>query len=134
MLKEIIDLFRLGPFSVVSRSELLCGRRRPRRPLKSKFVYKVKQNDDGFMTRRKSRFVACGYSQLEGIDFHQVRSAVVEYSNARAIIALAAAQAGDLISLDISNAFVTADIDENEVVYLEPPPHTLLSGQSGTTS
>ena len=86
--------------------------------MKSKFVYKMKQNDDGFMTGRKSRFIACGYSQLEGIDFHQVRSAVVEYSNARAIIALAAAQAGDLISLDISNAFVTADIDENEVEQL----------------
>ena len=37
-----------------------------------KWVFKLKRNVDGSIERYKVRLVAKGYSQVEGIDFHEI--------------------------------------------------------------
>ena len=41
-----------------------------------KWVFKLKKNVDGSIERYKVRLVAKGYSQVEGIDFHEIFSPV----------------------------------------------------------
>ena len=46
--------------------------------------------------KHKTRFVCKGYSEIYGQDFWNIRSGVVDFSSARMLIALAAAECGPL--------------------------------------
>eukprot|EP00966_Prymnesium_polylepis_P078743 1824899-Prymnesium_polylepis.1 len=48
------------------------------------------ENKDGSIERYKSRFVACGYSQIKGVDYTKYFSATLRSSSLRTMIALAA--------------------------------------------
>ena len=56
----------------------------------SKWIYKVKQDDDGSVEKYKARFVAQGFSQIEGIDYEETFAPVARYSSIRTILALSA--------------------------------------------
>ena len=55
----------------------------------SKWIYKIKHTDDGSIEKYKSRFVARGFSQKEGIDYEETFAPVSRYILIRAIMALA---------------------------------------------
>ena len=55
----------------------------------SRWVLKVKHNEDGSMDRFKTRLVAQGYSQVEGADYEEVFSPVAHYTSVRSLLALA---------------------------------------------
>ena len=55
----------------------------------SKWIYKIKHVGDGSIDKYKARFVACGFSQKEGIDYDETFSPVFRYTSIRAIILLA---------------------------------------------
>ena len=42
--------------------------------MRSHWIYKVKQAVDGTVEKHKARFVACGFSQVEGIDYDETFS------------------------------------------------------------
>jgi hypothetical protein len=54
----------------------------------SRWIYKVKQVFDGSVEKYKARFVAWGFSQIEGIDYGENFSPVARYSSIRYIRAL----------------------------------------------
>jgi hypothetical protein len=55
----------------------------------SKWLYKIKHVVDGSIEKHKARFVACGFSQKEGIDYEETFAHVARYTSIRTIIALA---------------------------------------------
>jgi hypothetical protein len=55
-----------------------------------KWVYKVKHNADGFVSKYKARLVAKGYAQTYGIDYEETYNPVANMTIVRAIIAMAA--------------------------------------------
>ncbi len=57
-----------------------------------KWVYKVKHNVDGSVSRYKARLVAKGYAQTYGIDYEETYSPVAKMIIVRAIIAMVAAK------------------------------------------
>ena len=50
--------------------------------------YKVKQAADGSVEKYKERFVARGFSQIEGIDYEETFAPVARYSSIWTILAL----------------------------------------------
>ncbi|GJW25973.1 nucleotide-binding alpha-beta plait domain-containing protein [Tanacetum coccineum] len=58
-----------------------------------KWVYRVKQDKNDSITRYKARFVAKGFRQQPGIDFHETFSPVVKSTTIRVVLSLAVTKA-----------------------------------------
>jgi hypothetical protein len=85
----------------------------------SKWLYKIKHVVDGSIEKYKARFVACGFSQKEGIDYEKTFAPVARYTSIRTIIALAAKMKWKLHQMDVKTTFLNGVIEEE--VYIEQP-------------
>jgi hypothetical protein len=56
----------------------------------SKWIYKIKHATDGSVEKYKARFVARGFSQVEGIDYDETFAPIARYTSISTIISLVA--------------------------------------------
>jgi hypothetical protein len=85
----------------------------------SMWIYKVKSDTMGDISRFKARFVAKGYSQRAGLDYAETFSPVIRMASLRLFLAIAAAMDLEICRLDIDIAFLYAPIKED--VYIRQP-------------
>ena len=55
----------------------------------SRWLYKIKYAADGSIEKYKARFVARGFSQVEGVDYDETFAPVARYTSIRSIISIA---------------------------------------------
>ena len=77
-----------------------------------KWVFKIKKNSDGSISKFKMRFVAKGYIQKHGIDFDEVFTPVARIETVRLIIGMAASHGWELHHLDVKMAFLHGELKE----------------------
>lgn len=84
-----------------------------------KWVFKIKLNADGSVSRYKARWVARGFSQQHMVDYTEVFSPVIRYSSVRTLFSLANFFDFEMYQLDVDNAFARADCPD--LVFVEAP-------------
>ncbi|RXW16551.1 hypothetical protein EST38_g9310 [Candolleomyces aberdarensis] len=92
-----------------------------RKEVGSRWVFIIKQKADGTIDRYKARLVAKGYSQIPGIDFDQVFSPATRLASLRTVLAQAAMRGEYIESIDVSNAYLNGEIEDQYEVYMTQP-------------
>ena len=85
----------------------------------NKWLYRIKYNSDGTISRYKARLVAKGYQQVAGLDFFETYSPVIKPCTIRVIFTLAATHNWDIKHVDVNNAFLNGQL--KETVYMKQP-------------
>jgi hypothetical protein len=83
----------------------------------SKSIYKIKHAVDGSVDKYKVRFLARGFSQVEGIDYEEEFSPLARYTSI--CISLVASMGWRLHQMDVKTSFLNGEIEEE--VYIEQP-------------
>lgn len=85
-----------------------------------KWLYKYKPGIPGVeKPRHKSRLVAIGYAQTEGIDYNEVFAPVVKHVSIRLLLLAVVQYSLELEQLDVKTAFLHGVL--KEIVYMEQP-------------
>jgi hypothetical protein len=91
--------------------------------LGNQVVWKTKRDENNKVKEHKARVVARGDGQKEGDGtFSETFSPTVRMDTVRMLFALAAEKGWDLRQADVDSAFLIPTLDEDEVIYMRPPP------------
>jgi hypothetical protein len=118
MQNEITALEQTGTWQIVDLPPAV-------KPIGCRWIFKIKHNVDGSIERYKERLVAKGYNQIEGLNYFDTYSPVAKLTTVRFIIALATINHWHLHQLDVNNAFLHGELQED--VYMTIPhgvPHS----------
>jgi hypothetical protein len=112
---EIETLEKIKAWTIVPRTDDITN------VLPSTWAFKVKRYPDGTVKKFKGRFCARGDKQIQGVDFIETYSPVVQWTTIRLMLVLEC-----ILSLcskqgDITCAFLHASLGKDEAVYIEMP-------------
>ncbi|GAU25674.1 hypothetical protein TSUD_266010 [Trifolium subterraneum] len=105
----------------------MCKLPSDKRSIDVKWVYKLKQNLEGQVIKHKSRLVAKGFLQKQGLDYDEVFSPVARHETIRLVIALTCSKRWPMFHLDVKSAFLSSPLEED--VYVKQPPDFELKGK-----
>jgi hypothetical protein len=83
-----------------------------RNPIGSKWVFKKKLNAKDKVEKYKSRLVAKGYSQVEGIDFGEIFSPVAKLTSIIFLLSIVVAFDFKVEQMDVKTTFLHGDLEE----------------------
>lgn len=100
-----------------------------RKAVDCKWVFKTKLDQHGQPARYKTRLVARGFTQQEGVDYSETFAPVAKFQTLRTLLALAAHADLELHQLDVKTAFLHGLLEED--IYMNQPPGFAEPGSKG---
>ncbi|PKI62829.1 hypothetical protein CRG98_016780 [Punica granatum] len=91
-----------------------------KRPIDCKWVFKIKRRADGSVECYKARLIAKGFTLVEGVDFHETFALVAKLVTIRCLLIVAVTRRWEMHQMDVQNAFLHGNLDEE--VYIKLPP------------
>jgi hypothetical protein len=76
----------------------------------TKWVFRNKQDENGVVTKNKSRLLAKGYTPVEGLDFGETYALVARLEAIRILLAFATHHNFKLHQMDVKSAFLNGPI------------------------
>ncbi|MGB1481629.1 MAG: reverse transcriptase domain-containing protein [Flavobacteriales bacterium] len=110
--RELKSLREKGVWKVIERTK--------QKPIGMKWVFKVKQDENGHVTKFKARLVCQGFRQRHGVDFFETYAPVANYGSIRVLLAMAAFMDLEIHQMDVDVAFLNGIL--KETVHCKPPP------------
>jgi hypothetical protein len=107
---EAMGVWELVPRTSVPKWQIIIA---------CKWVFKVKTDSSGAIDVYKARITPKGFLQREGINFFETFAATGKYKSLRLGLMVTAACGHNLEQMDVPQAFLNADVDEE--VYMEVP-------------
>ena len=92
-----------------------------------KWIFKIKRDTNGEISKYKARIVAKGYVQKQGIDFEEIFAPVTRLETVRLLLALAVNKGWEVHHLDVKTAFLNGEIQEE--VYVSQPEGFVQKGK-----
>ncbi len=92
-----------------------------------KWILSLKKLASGKIDRFKARYVARGFTQVEGKDYNGTYSPVLGISSLRILLSLAAQHSWILEQMDVKTAFLYGELEEE--IYLNQPPGFIDPGK-----
>ena len=104
--------------------------------LPTRWVFSLKTDQSGNVTKFKARFVVKGFLQRKGVDFNQVFSPAMRGEQWRLMVAVATSLAGKfdrgvLSKADVVNAYLQAPLPEDEMVLFALPEGYVAQSVAG---
>ena len=96
MIKEYQLIMKNDVWEIVLRPE-------EKSMVTSKWIYKIKHVVDGSIEKYKARFMDCGISQKERIDYEETFGLVARYTSIRSVLALAVVMKWKIHQMDVVN-------------------------------
>lgn len=84
-----------------------------------KWVFKLKRNADGTISKYKARLVAKGFHQLPRFDFTKTFSLIVKPTTMRVVLTMTLAKCWKIKQLDVNNAILNGTLEKD--VYMKQP-------------
>src|SRR4051812_25370743 len=90
-----------------------------RKAVENKWIFKNKKDADGNITVYKARLVAKGFRQIQGVDYDEIFSPVVNLKSVRILLAIAAFFDYEIWQMDVKTSFLNGGIKE-ELYMVQP--------------
>ena len=113
--KEIETLEKIKAWDVVDRDDELMN------ILKSTWALRLKRYPDGAARKFKGRFCVRGDMQIKGVGFHETWAPVVSWTTVHMMLILECLLELQSMQADINCAFLHAELDETERIFVEMP-------------
>ena len=84
--------------------------------MKHKWVFEIKRNGTF-----RARLVACGYSQVPGVDFEEIYSPVVNDVTVRILLIIMLLMNLEVCLVDVETAFLNGVLGRGEEIYMDCP-------------